>query len=58
MASAMFGKEPPANLEQTVTEQTVDYVYAQMGKGEGALRTNPNLSKDALVQKIFSAVKK
>lgn len=58
MASAMFGKEPPANLEQTVTEQTVDYVYAQMGKGEGALRANPSLSKDALVTKIFSAVKK
>jgi hypothetical protein len=58
MASAMFGKEPPANLEQTVTEQTVDYVYTQMGKGEGALRTNPKLSTDALVQKIFTAVKK
>ena len=58
MASAMFGKEPPANLEQTVTEQTVDYVYTQMGKGEGALRANPALSKDALVKKIFSAVKK
>jgi hypothetical protein len=28
-----------------------------MGKGEGALRANPSLSKDALVQKIFSAVK-
>lgn len=58
MASAMFGKEPPANLEQSVTEQTVDYVYTQMGKGEGALRANPALSKDALVKKIFSAVKK
>jgi hypothetical protein len=58
MASAMFGKEPPANLEQSVTEQSVDFVYAQMSKGEGALRANPSLSKDALVKKIFSAVKK
>ena len=58
MASTMFGKNPPANLEQSLTEQTVDFVYTQMGNGEGALRTNPKLSKDALVQKIFSAVKK
>lgn len=58
MASTMFGKTPPANLEQSLTEQTVDLVYSQMGKGEGALRANPNLSKDALVQRIFSAVKK
>ncbi|MFT3780434.1 MAG: DUF4197 family protein [Nibricoccus sp.] len=58
MASAMFGKEPPANLEQSVTEQTVDFVYGQMGKGEAALRANPSLSKDALVKKLFSAVKK
>jgi len=58
MASAMFGKEPPANLEQNVTEQTVDFVFAEMGKGEGALRAKPSLSKDALVKKIFSAVKK
>ena len=57
-ASSMFGKEPPASLEQTVTEQTVDFVYGQMGKGEVALRANPSLSKDALVKKIFSAVKK
>jgi hypothetical protein len=58
MASTMFGKTPPANLEQSLTEQTVDCVYAQMGKGEGALRANPNLSKDALVQKVFSSVQK
>ncbi|MBK9989457.1 MAG: DUF4197 family protein [Verrucomicrobia bacterium] len=58
MASTMFGKTPPANLEESLTEQTVDFVYSQMGKGEGALRTNPKLSKDALVKKIFSAVKK
>lgn len=58
MASAMFGKEPPANLEQSVTEQTVDFMYTQMGKGEGALRANPAMSKDALVKKVFSMVKK
>jgi hypothetical protein len=58
MASAMFGKEPPANLEQNVTEQTVDFVYGQMAKGEGALRANPAMSKDALVKKVFSMVKK
>lgn len=58
MASTMFGKTPPASLEQSLTEQTVDCVYSQMGKGEGVLRANPKLSKDALVQKIFSAVKK
>jgi len=57
-ASSMFGKEPPANLEQTVTEQTVDYVYGQMGKGEGALRVNPSIAKNALVKKVFAAVKK
>jgi hypothetical protein len=57
-AASMFGKQPPADLDQYVTEQTVDFVYGQMGKGEGALRANPSLSKDALVQKIFSAVKK
>lgn len=58
MASAMFGKEPPANLEQSVTEQTVDYMYGQMAKGEGALRANPSMSKDALVKRVFSMVKK
>jgi hypothetical protein len=58
MASAMFGKTLPASFEQSLTEQTVDLVYAQVGKGEGALRANPKLSKDALVQKVFSAVKK
>lgn len=58
LASAMFGKEPPANLEQNVTEQTVDFVYGQMAKGEGALRANPAMSKDALVKKVFSMVKK
>lgn len=58
MASAMFGKEPPANLEQNVTEQTVDFVYGQMAKGEGALRANPAMAKDALVKKVFSMVKK
>lgn len=57
-ASSMFGKEPPASLEQTVTEQTVDFVYGQMGKGEGALRINPSLAKNALVKKVFAAVKK
>jgi len=57
-AASMFGKQPPADLDQCVTEQTVDFVYAQMGKGEGALRANPSVSKNALVQKIFSAVKK
>ncbi len=57
-AASMFGKEPPASLEQTITEQTVDYVYSQMGKGEGALRTNPSIAKNALVKKIFTAVKK
>lgn len=57
-AASMFGKEPPANLEQNVTEQTVDFMYTQMGKGESALRANPNMSKDALVQKVFSMVKK
>ncbi len=56
-AASLFGKEPPANLEQSVTEQSVDFVYGQMSKGEGALRANPSLSKDALVKKIFSAVK-
>ncbi|MFT3870080.1 MAG: DUF4197 domain-containing protein [Nibricoccus sp.] len=58
MAAAMFGKEPPANLEQNVTEQTVDFVYGQMAKGEGALRANPAMSKDGLVKKVFSMVKK
>lgn len=57
-AAKMFGKEPPADLEKSVTEQTVDFVYGQMGKGETALRANPSLSKDSLVKKIFSAVKK
>lgn len=57
-ASSIFGKEMPASIEQTVTEQTVDYVYAGMSKGEAALRADPNLSKDKLVKKIFSYVKK
>jgi len=57
-AASMFGKEPPANFEQSVTEQTVDFVYGQMGKGEGALRVNPSIAKNALVTKIFAAVKK
>lgn len=57
-AASMFGKQPPADLDQYVTEQTVDFVYGQMGKGESALRANPSLSKDALVKKFFSAVKK
>jgi hypothetical protein len=45
-------------LEQSVAEQTVDFAYGQMGKGEGVLRANPSLSKDALVEKIFNSVKK
>lgn len=57
-ASSMFGKEPPANFEQSVTEQTVDFVYGQMGKGESALRANPSMANNALVKKCFAAVKK
>ena len=57
-ASAVFGKQPPAEVDQYVTEQTVDFVYGQMGKGEGALRANPSLSNNALVKKVFSAVQK
>jgi len=57
-AASMFGKQPPAELDQYVTEQTVDFVYGQMGKGEGALRANPSIAKNALVKKIFAAVQK
>jgi hypothetical protein len=57
-AASMFGKEPPASLEQSVTEQTVDYVYGQMAKGEGVLRANPATADNALVKKLFAAVKK
>ena len=53
-ASAMFGKEPPASVEQGVTEQTVDYVYTQMAKGEGTLRANPKVAKNALVEKVLN----
>jgi len=58
MAGAMFGKQPPVNLDQYVTDQSVDYIFSLVGKGEGALRANPSLANNALVKQVFSAVKK
>lgn len=58
MASTLFGKQLPSNIDQYVAEQTVDYSYTLMGKSEGALRANPSLAKNALVKKVFESVQK
>ncbi len=58
MAASVFGKQPPVNLDQYLTDQSVDFVFGLVGKGEGALRANPSLASNALVKQLFSAVKK
>ena len=52
-AATLFGKPGITDLETYVTDQTLESVYAYLGKQETALRANPQLSENALVQKAF-----
>ena len=52
--ASMFGKQPPVNLEQYVTDNVVDQVFGLMAKGEGVLRANPALAKNPAVQQALS----
>ena len=53
-AATLLGKPGVSDLESYVTEQTLDGVFAYLGKQEAALRANPKLASDATVQKVFS----
>ncbi len=53
-AASLFGKPGVSDLEGFVADQTLESVYAYLGKQETALRANPSLAKSPLVQQAFA----
>ena len=53
-AASLFGKPGVSDLEGFVADQTLESVYAYLGKQETALRANPALAKSPLVQQAFA----
>lgn len=51
-------KKEQANLEQYVTQKTLDGVYLMMAKEEAAIRKDPVGQASSLLKKVFSAVGK
>ena len=51
-------KKEQANLEQYVTQKTLDGVYLMMAKEEAAIRKDPVGQASSLLKKVFSAVAK
>ena len=57
-AGAKFGlvKKEQVNLEQYVTQKTLDGVYLMMAKEEAAIRQDPVGQGSALLKKVFGAL--
>lgn len=59
-AGSRFGliKKDQANLEQYVTQKTLDGVYLMMAKEEAAIRKDPVGQASSLLKKVFGAISK
>jgi Protein of unknown function (DUF4197) len=57
--AAKFGliKGDAANIEQYVTDKTLDGLYLMIGEEEHAIRQNPAAAASAIVSKVFSALR-
>ena len=51
-------KKDQANLEQYVTQKTLDGVYLMMEKEEAAIRKDPVGQASSLLKKVFGAIGK
>ena len=51
-------KKENANLEQYVTQKTLDGVYLMMAQEEAAIRKNPIGQASSLIKKVFGAIGK
>ena len=49
-------KKGDANLEQYVTQKTLDGVYLMMAQEEAAIRANPVGQASSLIKKVFGAI--
>lgn len=49
-------KKEDANLEQYVTQKTLDGVYLMMAQEEAAIRKNPLGQASSLIKKVFGAI--
>jgi hypothetical protein len=49
-------KKEQANLEQYVTQKTLDGVYLMMAQEEKAIRKDPMGQASSLLKKVFGAV--
>lgn len=49
-------KKEDANLEQYVTQKTLDGVYLMMAQEEAAIRANPVGQASSLIKKVFGAI--
>jgi hypothetical protein len=49
-------KKDQVNLEQYVTQKTLDGVYLMMAKEEAAIRKDPVGQASSLLKKVFGAV--
>jgi hypothetical protein len=49
-------KKEDANLEQYVTQKTLDGVYLMMAQEEAAIRKNPVGQASSLIKKVFGAI--
>lgn len=50
-------KGDAANIEQYVTDKTLDGLYLMIGEEERAIRQNPAAAASAIVSKVFSALR-
>lgn len=50
-------KGDAANIEQYVTDKTLDGLYLMIGEEERAIRKNPAAAASAIVAKVFSALR-
>ena len=49
-------KKEDANLEQYVTQKTLDGVYLMMAQEEAAIRKDPIGQASSLIKKVFGAI--
>ncbi len=49
-------KKEQMNLEQYVTQKTLDGVYLMMAKEEAAIRQDPVGQASSLIKKVFGAI--
>jgi hypothetical protein len=50
-------KGDAANIEQYVTDKTLDGLYFMIGEEERAIRQNPAAAASAIVSKVFGALR-